>query len=99
VFTPLDSCPTAEILLLPDRRNFRPGPRRSLALGARRMTPSNRHRGKGQQKVTVEHDHVHSGGQAVVGLVEPPGGDCPCISARDAVRGRGAAARANGQQW
>jgi integrase len=25
----------------------------------------NRHRGKGQQKVTVEHVHVHSGGQAV----------------------------------
>jgi hypothetical protein len=34
----------------------------------------NRHRGKGQQKVTVEHVHVHSGGQAVVGLVEPRGG-------------------------
>jgi hypothetical protein len=30
----------------------------------------NRHRGKGQQKVTVEHVHVHSGGQAVVGVVE-----------------------------
>lgn len=35
----------------------------------------NRHRGKGQQKVTVEHVHVHSGGQAVVGTVEQrPGG-------------------------
>ncbi len=34
----------------------------------------NRHRGKGQQKVTVEHVHVHSGGQAVVGVVETPGG-------------------------
>ena len=34
----------------------------------------NRHRGKGQQKVTVEHVHVHPGGQAVVGLVEPQGG-------------------------
>ena len=30
----------------------------------------NRHRGKGQQKVTVEHVHVHAGGQAVVGMVE-----------------------------
>ena len=30
----------------------------------------NRHRGKGQQKVTVEHVHVHSGGQAIVGMVE-----------------------------
>jgi hypothetical protein len=33
----------------------------------------NRHRGKGQQKVTVEHVHVHSGGQAVVGMIETPG--------------------------
>ena len=33
----------------------------------------NRHRGKGQQKVTVEHVHVHAGGQAVVGMVETPG--------------------------
>src|SRR5687767_15968296 len=30
----------------------------------------NRHRGKGQQKVVVEHVHVHAGGQAVVGTVE-----------------------------
>ncbi len=40
----------------------------------------NRHRGKGQQKVTVEHVHVHAGGQAVVGMVatppcQPRGGD------------------------
>ncbi len=34
----------------------------------------NRHRGKGQQKVTVEHVHVHAGGQAIVGAVETPGG-------------------------
>jgi hypothetical protein len=34
----------------------------------------NRHRGKGQQKVTVEHVHVHAGGQAVVGTIEAPGG-------------------------
>ena len=34
----------------------------------------NRHRGKGQQKVTVEHVHVHSGGQAIVGNVTGPGG-------------------------
>ena len=34
----------------------------------------NRHRGKGQQKVTVEHVHVHPGGQAVVGTIEQPGG-------------------------
>jgi hypothetical protein len=30
----------------------------------------NRHRGKGQQKVTVEHVHVHAGGQAIVGHIE-----------------------------
>src|SRR6202030_3225961 len=35
----------------------------------------NRHRGKGQQKVTVEHVDVHAGGQAVVGMVESPGGE------------------------
>jgi hypothetical protein len=34
----------------------------------------NRHRGKGQQKVTVEHVHVHAGGQAVVGMIETQGG-------------------------
>jgi hypothetical protein len=34
----------------------------------------NRHRGKGAQKVTVEHVHVHEGGQAIVGNVETPGG-------------------------
>jgi hypothetical protein len=34
----------------------------------------NRHRGKGQQKVTVEHVHVHAGGQAVVGMVAAQGG-------------------------
>jgi hypothetical protein len=33
----------------------------------------NRHRGKGQQKVTVGHVYVAPGGQAVVGVVEPPG--------------------------
>ena len=35
----------------------------------------NRHRGKSvQQKVTVEHVHVHAGGQAVVGTVQAGGG-------------------------
>jgi hypothetical protein len=36
-----------------------------------------RYRGKGQQKVVVEHVHVHSGGQAIVGEVaagSPTGG-------------------------
>jgi hypothetical protein len=56
----------------------------------------NRHRGKGgQQKVTVEHVHVHAGGQAVVGVVESPRGgktDCPCTSAGGVERGQGAGA-------
>jgi hypothetical protein len=33
-----------------------------------------RYRGKGQQKVTVEHVHVHTGGQAIVGSVNQTGG-------------------------
>jgi hypothetical protein len=33
----------------------------------------NHHRGKCAQKITVEHVHVHSGGQTVVGMVETPG--------------------------
>jgi hypothetical protein len=46
-----------------------------------------RYRGKGQQKVTVEHVHVHQGGQAIVGNVEArrgvgasskTGGTAPC---------------------
>jgi hypothetical protein len=32
-----------------------------------------RYRGKGQQKVTVEHVHVHAGGQAIVGAITPQG--------------------------
>ncbi len=38
------------------------------------MEALNRHRGKGQQKMVVEHVHVHSGGQAVVGTVSTGGG-------------------------
>jgi hypothetical protein len=34
-----------------------------------------RYRGKGQQKVTVEHVHVHTGGQAIVGSVSRSGGE------------------------
>jgi hypothetical protein len=33
----------------------------------------NRYRGKGQQKMTVEYVHVHSGSQAVVGMVQNRG--------------------------
>jgi hypothetical protein len=38
------------------------------------MEALNRHRGKGQQRVTVEHVHVHQGGQAIVGTVQAGGG-------------------------
>ncbi len=37
---------------------------------ARHLETLNKHRGKGQQKVTVEHVHVEAGGQAIVGNVE-----------------------------
>ena len=33
-----------------------------------------RHRGKGQQRITVEHVNVHAGGQAIVGDVTSGGG-------------------------
>lgn len=38
------------------------------------MEALSRYRGKGQQKVTVEHVHVHEGGQAIVGEVQHRGG-------------------------
>jgi hypothetical protein len=46
----------------------------------------NRYRGKGQQKVTVEHVHVHSGGRAIVGTVErtPPTNSCRSENQHDA---------------
>jgi len=56
-----------------------PLPLRSRELGqaaalcrlfVRQMAALNRNRGRGQQKVRVEHVHVEAGGQAVVGHVE-----------------------------
>lgn len=41
-----------------------------MALYARQLETLNKHRGKGQQKVTVEHVRVEKGGQAIVGTVE-----------------------------
>ena len=49
-----------------------------------------KHRGQGQQKVTVEHVHVHAGGQAVVGAVTTggalptSGGVVPALTQGDA---------------
>lgn len=37
---------------------------------AAQMDALNKHRGKGQQKMTVEHVHVNEGGQAIIGNVE-----------------------------
>lgn len=36
---------------------------------AMQMEALNRYRGKGQQKMTVEHVHINSGGQAIIGNV------------------------------
>ena len=60
--TKLASCP----LLYQENLNIANKLTRSFAT---QMEALNRHRGKGQQKVTVEHVHVHSGGQAIVGNV------------------------------
>jgi hypothetical protein len=49
--------------------NMRHGERLSR-IYAQQVDTLNKHRGKGQQKVTVEHVTVNAGGQAVVGNVE-----------------------------
>jgi hypothetical protein len=46
-----------------------------------------RYRGKGQQKVTVEHVHVHAGGQAIVGAVTQGGRGAKKTEGPDAARG------------
>jgi len=40
-----------------------------MAIYTHQMDALNKHRGKGQQKVTVEHVHIESGAQAVVGNI------------------------------
>jgi hypothetical protein len=46
-----------------------------------------RHRGKGQQRITVEHVHVHAGAQAIVGAVTSRGGgDQQCGEPTNAIR-------------
>jgi len=46
-----------------------------MRIFAAQMEALSRYRSKGQQKMTVEHVHVHAGGQAIVGNVTPNGGD------------------------
>ena len=41
-----------------------------MTLYTKQLAALDKHRGKGQQKVTVEHVHVAAGGQAIVGNVE-----------------------------
>jgi hypothetical protein len=43
-----------------------------LQLYVRQVEALDKHRGKGQQKITVEHVTVEAGGQAIVGSVETP---------------------------
>ena len=43
---------------------------RLMGLYERQVAALDKHRGRGQQKVTVEHVHVEAGGQAIVGHVE-----------------------------
>jgi hypothetical protein len=43
---------------------------RLLAIYTKQVEALDRHRGKGAQKITVEHVNVHAGGQAFVGNVE-----------------------------
>ena len=40
---------------------------------AEQVAALDKHRRKGQQTVTVEHVHVHEGGQAIVGTIASPG--------------------------
>lgn len=40
------------------------------AIYTRQIEALDKHRGKGRQKITVEHVNVHAGGQAIVGNVE-----------------------------
>lgn len=46
-----------------------------MSLYTQQLAALNKHRGKGQQKVTVEHVNVAAGGQAIVGNVEASGVD------------------------
>ncbi|MFG6500837.1 hypothetical protein [Sulfitobacter sp. 1A15106] len=57
-----------------------------MALYTQQVAALNKHRGKGQQKVTVEHVNVHAGGQAVVGNVEMGKRNGQALSKSDAIR-------------
>ena len=54
-----------------------------MTLYAKQLETLNKHRGKGQQKVTVEHVNVAAGGQAIVGNVDTGGADIHHFSGWD----------------
>ncbi|MDF2366330.1 hypothetical protein [Sneathiella sp.] len=54
----------------------------------RQVETLNKHRGKGQQKMTVEHVHVNEGGQAIIGTVEGGGGKTEKGGQPHALRGK-----------
>jgi hypothetical protein len=68
----------AQQLPNPDRKSVElnpiRGPEFSITKVQEILEALNRHRGKGQQRVTVEHVHVHQGAQAIVGNVHQGGG-------------------------
>ena len=56
-----------------------------MSLYTQQLAALNKHRGKGQQKVTVEHVNVAAGGQAIVGNVETSGANLMRGSSAQAV--------------
>ena len=56
-----------------------------MTLYTQQLTTLNKHRGKGQQKVTVEHVNVAPGGQAIVGPVEAGAQTSPAPDPKPAV--------------
>ena len=56
-----------------------------MSLYTQQLAALNKHRGKGQQKVTVEHVNVAAGGQAIVGNVETSGANLRRGSSAQAV--------------
>ena len=64
-----------------------------LQLYVRQVEALDKHRGKGQQKITVEHVTVQAGGQAIVGNVQTgENGDSPANAAERASGARSRAA-------
>ena len=56
-----------------------------LQIYARQLEALDKHRGKGQQKITVEHVNVHSGGQAIIGDVHTGGKSTAGAGAEEAI--------------